>query len=271
MATVSLHCKRTALVGVVAVVLAGGVAAPANAAEPILCNGAVATIVGTSGPDVLRGTDGDDVIAALGGPDVVSGLDGDDVVCGGGGPDVLRGDGGVDLLLGDGGPDVAIGGSGDDNCSAEIARCEDAGDASSPIDLEIHLDGDQFDSPSIFNQYVYTITNKGAPRTGNVVVTDTLPAGITLQSVSSPDDFWDCTVVLPAPTPGRETVSCRYPLNEVFDGVGFTLTVAADIPTPATVTNTACITMPVDANPANNCSTIETSVVATPTPPRPGV
>ena len=226
--------------------------------------------MGTSGPDVLRGTDGDDVIAALGGPDVVSGLDGDDVVCGGDGPDVLRGDGGVDLLLGDGGPDVAIGGSGDDNCSAEVARCEDAGDASSAIDLEIQLEGDRFESPSIFNQYVYTINNHGALRTGNVVVTDTLPAGITYLSVSSPDDLWDCTLVSPAPTPGRQTVSCRYEASDVPDEVGFTLTVAADVPTPTTVTNTACITMPVDSNPENDCSTIETSVVATPPPPRPG-
>ena len=196
-----------------AVILLGAVAASADAAEPVLCNGAVATIVGTSGPDVLRGTDGDDVIAALGGPDVVSGLDGDDVVCGGGGPDVLRGDGGVDLLLGDGGPDVAIGGSGDDNCSAEVARCENAGDASSAIDLEIDLQGDRFESPSIFNQYVYTINNRGATRTGHVVVTDTLPVGITYESVASPGDLWDCTLVFPAPTPGRQTVSCRYELR----------------------------------------------------------
>ena len=253
--------------GVAAMVLAAGVAIPAHAGAPVRCNGEVATVVGTHRADVLRGTDGDDVIAALGGRDVVFGLDGDDVVCGGKGRDVLLGNRGVDLLLGGGGRDVAIGGRGDDNCRAEVARCEDEGDASSAIDLELLLEADRFESPSIFNEAVYTIINRGALRTGNVVVTDTLPAGITYQSVASPNDSWDCEVILPAPTPGRQTVSCRYSENLLPNEVGFTLTLAANVATPTTVTNTACITMPVDANPANDCSTVQTSVVATPPPP----
>lgn len=231
------------------------------------CNGELATVVGTNRPDVLRGTNGDDVIAALDGRDVVLGLGGDDVLCGGKGRDVLLGNGGVDLLLGDGGQDVAIGGRGYDNCRAETARCEDEGDESSAIDLELQLQADRFESPSIFNQAVYTIINRGALRTGNIVVTDTLPAGITYISVASPNDLWDCAVVLPAPSPGRQTVSCRYPENLVPDEVGFTLTLAANVATPTTVTNTACITMPLDANPDNDCSTVQTSVVATPPPP----
>jgi Domain of unknown function DUF11/RTX calcium-binding nonapeptide repeat (4 copies) len=248
-------------------VLAAGIATPAHAGGPVRCNGEVATIVGSNRPDVLRGTDGDDVIAALGGRDVVFGLGGDDVLCGGKGRDVLLGNGGTDLLLGNGGRDVAIGGRGDDNCRAEVARCEDEGDDSSAIDLELQLQADRFDSPSIFNEAVYTVINRGALRTGNVVVTDTLPAGITLQSVSSPNDVWDCSVILPAPTPGRETLSCRYSQNLVPDEISFTLTLAVDVATPTTVTNTACITMPVDANPDNDCSTVQTPVVTTPPPP----
>ena len=252
--------------GVVAMVLAAGLATPARAGgAPARCNGEVATVVGTHRSDVLRGTDGDDVIAALGGRDVVFGLGGDDVVCGGKGRDVLLGNGGVDLLLGNGGRDVAIGGRGDDNCRSEVARCEDEGDSSSAIDLELNLEADQFDSPSVTNQAIYTIINRGALRTGNVVVTDTLPAGITYQSVASPGDLWECTVVS-APT-GRQTVSCRYSEDLLSDEVAFTLTLAANLPTPTTVTNTACITMPVDANPANDCSTVQTRVVATPPPP----
>ncbi len=254
--------------GVVALVLAAGFATPARAGgASVRCNGEVATVVGTNRSDVLRGTDGDDVIAALGGRDVVFGLDGDDVVCGGKGRDVLLGNGGVDLLLGNGGRDVAIGGRGYDNCRSEVARCEDEGDSSSAIDLELNLEADQFESPSVTNQAIYTIINRGALRTGNVVVTDTLPAGITYQSVASPDDSWDCSVVLPAPTPGRQTVSCRYSQDLVPDQIAFTLTLAANLPTPTTVTNTGCITMPVDANPANDCSTVQTRVVATPPPP----
>jgi hypothetical protein len=247
---------------VVAVGLVG--AGAVQAREPALCNGVLATVVGSSGPDVLRGTPADDVIAGLDGPDVVSGLGGDDVICGGAGPDVLRGDGGADLLIGAGGPDVAVGGGGPDNCSAEIARCENSGDAPAVINLRLELQGDQFNSPSIFNQYVYLITNEGAPRTGNVVVTDTLPAGIRFLSVSSPGDFWDCTGTAP---PGRQTVTCQYELENVVDQVGFTLTVAADLPTPTSVVNTACITAPVDSNPDDNCSTVTTQVVATPPPP----
>jgi hypothetical protein len=50
--------------------------------EVAACNGMPATIVGTSGDDVLEGTDGDDVIQALDGNDVVFGRGGNDIICG---------------------------------------------------------------------------------------------------------------------------------------------------------------------------------------------
>jgi uncharacterized delta-60 repeat protein len=78
------------------------------------CAGVVATIVGTSGGDVVRGTRGRDVIAALAGDDVVSGVGGDDLVCGGPGDDTLRGGAGADRLLGGPGADVLRGQAGPD-------------------------------------------------------------------------------------------------------------------------------------------------------------
>ena len=64
-----------------------------------------ATIVGTSGDDVLVGTSGDDVI---------SGLDGRDQIDGGAGNDSLSGDGGNDWLRGGAGDDRLDGGAGGD-------------------------------------------------------------------------------------------------------------------------------------------------------------
>ena len=72
-------------------------AAPARAA---MCDGRVATIVGTDHADVLEGTPGPDVIAALGGNDTVTGLGGNDRLCGGFGHDRLVGGPGDDALLG---------------------------------------------------------------------------------------------------------------------------------------------------------------------------
>ena len=214
--------RGTVLACVASVVLAVGATTPAQAAEPVLCNGAVATIVGTPGPDILRGTPGDDVIAGLGGPDILSGLGGDDVVCGGAGPDVLRGNAGADLLIGDGGPDVAVGGDEPDSCTAEVARCENVGGPPSGIDLTLQLtSADPFYSPSTLDGYTYVVENITNVRpTGPIVVTDTLPAGITLFSTSN-QEFWDCQRILPQPTPGRDTISCRYiSTMPLFDNVG---------------------------------------------------
>lgn len=90
---------------------------------PTMCDGRVATIVGTDGPETIDGTDGPDVIAALGGNDIIRGGDGNDVICagsgndevwGGSGKDVIRGGQGNDLLIGGGGRDRLHGRSGDD-------------------------------------------------------------------------------------------------------------------------------------------------------------
>lgn len=112
-----------------ALFLAGATLVPASSpvgATPPTCAGRTATVVGTTGDDVLRGSGGADVIAAMAGDDTVDGEGGDDVICGGGGLDRLDGGPGADRLLGQGdrldsGPagttltgDVLDGGPGDD-------------------------------------------------------------------------------------------------------------------------------------------------------------
>ncbi len=109
-------------VAMMAAVLATGPAA--SAAPTAWCGGKQATIVGTTGNDVLTGTPGNDVIQAFGGNDVVYGKGGDDIICGGHGNDRLYGgDGadkiyafkGADRLEGGKGPDTLFGGPGRDS------------------------------------------------------------------------------------------------------------------------------------------------------------
>lgn len=79
------------------------------------CPRAMATIVGTAGPDVLDGTEGPDVIDAKGGDDGVIGRGGNDVILGGAGNDLLVGG---ESLIGVGGDDTVCGGDGNDNLRA---------------------------------------------------------------------------------------------------------------------------------------------------------
>lgn len=88
-------------------------ATPAGA-QTFVCDGKVATIVGTAGNDVLPGTPGDDVIVALGGNDRILAGDGDDTVCAGPGNDFVRGQRGADALFGGAGRDVMYGNAGAD-------------------------------------------------------------------------------------------------------------------------------------------------------------
>ena len=87
---------------------------------PVLCNGRVATIVGTNASETIVGTAGNDVIQGLGGNDVIKGLGGKDVICGGSGNDKLFGGIGNDAMDGGSGYDLCDGGNGTD----AAVRCE---------------------------------------------------------------------------------------------------------------------------------------------------
>jgi hypothetical protein len=79
------------------------------------CDGKVATIVGTNGPDRIRGTSGPDVIVAKGGKDTINGRGGRDRICGGKGKDIVNGGRGNDRLFGGSKFDIIDGGRGHDD------------------------------------------------------------------------------------------------------------------------------------------------------------
>lgn len=111
---------------------------------PYACGGLPATIVGTSGDDVLVGTPGLDVIVSRGGNDEVRAGKGPDRIClgagndsalghrgfdriwGSGGDDDLQGNQGNDRLIDKSGANVADGGLGTDYCvvTGTVTRCE---------------------------------------------------------------------------------------------------------------------------------------------------
>jgi Ca2+-binding RTX toxin-like protein len=82
----------------------GVLAVPASARRP-RCFGVRATIVGTSGADIMNGTRRSDVIVVLGGGDTIRGRGRGDLICAGKGNDKVLGGSGVDLTFGEGGAD----------------------------------------------------------------------------------------------------------------------------------------------------------------------
>ena len=117
--------QRSLLPLVLALTMAGPAPSIRGAEQAAACEGRRATIVGTSGKDVLRGTRKRDVIVGGGGADVIRGGGGPDRICGGSGRDELEGGRGSDRLLGergddeidgDAGGDRIEGGRGDDIC-----------------------------------------------------------------------------------------------------------------------------------------------------------
>jgi hypothetical protein len=75
----------------------------------VKCLGKAATIVGTSGNDVLIGTSRPDVIHGLGGNDIIFGKGGNDTICGGKGDDHIFGGRGRDTCYGGSGTNTIKG------------------------------------------------------------------------------------------------------------------------------------------------------------------
>lgn len=78
------------------------------------CGGRPATIVGTSGADVLTGSAGDDVILARAGSDRIRSFGGRDLICAGAGNDVVKAGARADKVLAGPGADRVLGGGGGD-------------------------------------------------------------------------------------------------------------------------------------------------------------
>ncbi|MFF3679708.1 Ig-like domain repeat protein [Streptomyces sp. NPDC002120] len=97
--------------------------------NPLTCENAVPTLVGTNRADHLVGTAGNDVIFALRGRDRVDGLGGDDLICGGQGNDVLSGGPGHDRIEGGAGNDTITGDNGDDTIVGGTGRDDLRGNA----------------------------------------------------------------------------------------------------------------------------------------------
>jgi Ca2+-binding RTX toxin-like protein len=103
-------------IGAVEIQVAGG---PSDGPGPAPlsvrgCLDETATIVGTTGNDVITGTEGRDVIRGLRGNDVIKSLGGDDIVCGDKGVDKIRTGEGDDNARGGNSGDRIRGGDGDD-------------------------------------------------------------------------------------------------------------------------------------------------------------
>jgi Ca2+-binding RTX toxin-like protein len=110
-------------------------------ADPPVCAGFLATIVGTEGKDEVEGTSGPDVIVTFGGGDKIEGKGGDDIICSGAGDDEVNGNGGHDYidagpgkdnLEGNAGNDTLDGGPGKDKCRGgsganTLINCEGSG------------------------------------------------------------------------------------------------------------------------------------------------
>jgi Ca2+-binding RTX toxin-like protein len=110
--------RRLAAIALLACAVVTLIAVAASGAESSaapMCHGERATIVGTSGDDVIQGTEESDVIWAGPGNDTIYGGLGNDIICGGAGDDLIHGGRGNDWLLGEAGTDRLFGDLGDDH------------------------------------------------------------------------------------------------------------------------------------------------------------
>jgi uncharacterized repeat protein (TIGR01451 family) len=119
------------------------------------------------------------------------------------------------------------------------------------------------DSPDPVQQlneliYMITVTNKGPAPATDVVMTDTIPAGVTFIS-ATPNQGSPCTLA-------GNTVACN--LGSLANGISASVTIKVTPTAAGVINNTARVTgNPADPNPANNTITIPTTVIACSTAP----
>lgn len=106
-------------------------AGPVTQVSDYKCQGEAATMIGTTGNDMINGTAGRDVIVSFGGNDLINGRGGNDLICAGGGDDVIDGgrgsdeiyaQGGADVVVASGGRDFVHGGSGPDELRGSLGK-----------------------------------------------------------------------------------------------------------------------------------------------------
>ena len=107
--------------------------------------------------------------------------------------------------------------------------------------------------------YTLTINNVGAGPANDVTVTDTLPAGTTLTSIT--ETGWTCT--------GNPAITCTLDSPPFAAAASSTITIDITAPSSGTtVTNTATVsTTTPDSNAANNTSSVSVGVVGCPGTP----
>ncbi len=122
-----------------------------------------------------------------------------------------------------------------------------------PIDLSI-VKADSADPVLLGTPFNYTllVTNIGsAATTGTITVTDTIPAGLTINSASGPG--FSCGVV-------GQLVTCTRTTALPAGGVAGLITINVTPTTPGTKSNTGTVGTPGDSNQANDSDT-ETTLI----------
>jgi len=141
---VSAYANSRALVVILSVLLLSwGTFANFNFAYAVLdCDGFPASIIGTSGDDVIEGTTGDDVIMGRAGNDIINGNGGNDIICSGSGSDVVTTGSGNDAIHGEGGNDTFDAGDGVNVIDADFGKEGDVITTGSGDDDVLLGDGD---------------------------------------------------------------------------------------------------------------------------------
>ncbi len=129
-----------------------------------------------------------------------------------------------------------------------------------PLSAQADLEISKFDAPDPVTvgdnlTYTITVTNRGPDAATNVVVTDTLPSGVTFVSATSSQG--SCTY------DGAVTVTCD--LGDIAPNNSVTITIVVTPTAPGAISNSVTVTSDtLDPDPANNAATAPTEVTEGP-------